>query len=94
MSDIVQFSEEDLIRWLEPQLEKREFMNGYRFGSEQLKNEINEILFCEQRITVTDIEQFFIPFGQAGYLSPKCKFEIMLLTISLIHSKKHISPVH
>ena len=34
MSDIVQFSEEDLIRWLEPQLEKREFMNGRKFEKE------------------------------------------------------------
>lgn len=90
MSDIVQFSEEDLIRWLEPQLEKREFMNGYRFGSEQLKNEINEILFCEQRITVTDIEQFFIPFGQAGYLSPKCKFEIMLFVLEKEYGRSYM----
>ena len=48
MTDIVQFSEEELVDWLKSQLEKREFMNGQRFEEKRLKEEINEILFYEQ----------------------------------------------
>lgn len=78
MNDIVQLSQKEFSQWLRGQLEKREFMGGQRFCREKLKEELYEILFYEQGITVEEIEQFFIPFGQAGYLTPKRKFEIML----------------
>jgi len=90
MTDIVQFSEEELVDWLKSQLEKREFMNGQRFEEKRLKEEINEILFYEQRLTEEEIEQYYIPFNQAGYLSPRRKFEIMLFVLEKDYGKSYM----
>ncbi len=81
MKDIVRLSEEEFFQWLKVQLEKREFINGRRLEKEKMKEELYDILFYEQCLTVEDIEQFFIPFGQAGYLSSRQKFEIMLFVV-------------
>ena len=90
MIDIRQFSEENFMGWLKSQLEKREFMNGHRFGKEQLKEEIYEILFKERGFTIDDIEQYFIPFGQSGYLSPRIKFEIMLFVLEKEYGRSYM----
>lgn len=81
MMDILQLSEAEFYQWLEIQLENREFMYGRRFEKEKMKEELYEILFYEQRLSVEEIEQFFIPFEQAGYLSPRQKFEMMLFIL-------------
>lgn len=81
MKKILRLSKQDFIRWLRNQLEKREFMYGKRFDKEKTKEELYKLLFQEQRLTVMEIEQFFIPFGQAGYLSPRQKFELMLFVL-------------
>ena len=90
MTNIVQFSNEDFMEWIKLQLEKREFMNGYRFETEQLKEVLYEILFTEQKLLVEDIEQYFIPFGQAGYLTPRCKFEIMLFVLEKEYGRSYM----
>ena len=90
MMDIRQFSEEDFMEWLKSQLEKREFMNGHRFGKDQLKEELYEILFREQGLTIDDIEQYFIPFGQSGYLSSRTKFEIMLFVLEKEYGRSYM----
>lgn len=74
-------SEEGFHNWLRDQLEKREFMCGCHFGEEELKEQIYEILFVEQNMGTEDIERFFIPFGQAGYLSARLKFELMMYVL-------------
>ncbi len=81
MDKIVELSEESFFQWLKVQLEKREMVNGRRLDKEKIKEELYEILFYEQGLTVEDIECFFIPFGQAGYLTPRQKFEIMLFIL-------------
>lgn len=81
MKDITQLSQKDFFQWLKVQLENRDFMSGWYLRKEKLWDELYEILFYEQKLTVEDIEQFFIPFGQSGYLTPKLKFEIMLYVI-------------
>ncbi len=90
MTDILQYSEEDFVQWLKLQLEKREFMGSNRLKSEQIKEDIYEILFYEQKLTVEEIEQFFIPFGQAGYLSPRNKFEIMLFVLEKEYGRSYM----
>ena len=81
MLEIIQFSEEDFYQWLKVQLEKREFCIGKRTEKEKIKEILYEILFYEQGLTVDDIERFFIPFGQAGYLTARQKFEIILFVL-------------
>ena len=56
------FTEEDLIRWLKIQLEKREYMCGKRFEKKAMQEALYEILFQEQNLTVEEIERFFVPF--------------------------------
>ena len=90
MIDIVHFKDEDFIKWLKSQLEKREYMSGHRFEPETMKEALYEILFQEQNLTVEEIEQFFIPFGQAGYLSPRTKFEIMLFVLEKEYGKSYM----
>jgi len=90
MIDIVHLKEEDFIQWIKSQLVKREYMHGYRFEKEKMKEELYEILFCEQKLTVEEIERFFIPFGQAGYLSPRRKFEIMLFVLEKEYGKSYM----
>ena len=87
MIDIVHLKEDEFIKWLKSQLEKREYMNGLRFEKKVLKDALYEILFQEQNLTVEEIERFFIPFGQAGYLSPRKKFEIMLFILEKEYGK-------
>lgn len=90
MIDLTKFTEEDFIQWLKAQVEKREFMCGCRFGKEQIKETIYGILFDEQKITVDEIEHYFIPFHQAGYLSPRKKFEIMLYVLEKEYGKSYM----
>lgn len=90
MTDIVHFSKEDFIRWLKTQLEKREYMCGKRFEKKAMKEALYEILFQEQNLTVEEIEKFFIPFGQAGYLSPGKKFEIMLFVLEKEYGRSYM----
>lgn len=81
MLDLLQFSEEEFFQWLIMQLEKRKFCIGKNRDKEKMKKALYEILFYEQEMTVDDIERFFIPFGQAGYLTPRQKFEIILFVL-------------
>lgn len=81
MSKVAQLPEEEFQKWLWEQLEKREFMYGYRFQYEEVQQLIYEILFLEQEMQVEEIEQFFIPFGQSGYLSIRRKFELILFVL-------------
>lgn len=90
MIDMGQFQEEDFIQWLKEQLEKQEYMSGYRFEKEAMKETIYEILFREQKMTVEEIERFFIPFGQAGYLSSRKKFELMLFVLEKEYGKSYM----
>jgi len=90
MRDQVHFKTEDFIQWLKSQIEKREDMCGRRFEKETMKEVIYEILFQEQKVTVEEIENYFVPFGQAGYLSPKTKFEIMLFVLEKEYGKSYM----
>jgi len=81
MREIIGLSEEDFFQWLKVQLEKRGIMGKRYFDREEVGKELYEILFYEQEITVDEIERFFIPFGQAGYLSPQQKFELILFVL-------------
>lgn len=81
MTDITKITEEGFFQWLILQLEKHEIVCGWHQEKEKRKEELYEILFYEQNLTVEEIEQFFIPFGQAGYLSPRKKFELMLFVL-------------
>ncbi len=90
MIDIVHLKEEDFIRWLKTQLEKREYLCDRRFKKDTLKETLYEILFQEQNLTLEEIERFFIPFGQAGYLSPRKKFEIMLFILEKEYGKSYM----
>lgn len=90
MTDMVYFTEEDRIQWLKSQIEKREDMCGQHFEKTTLREVLYEILFLEQKITVEEIENYFIPFGQAGYLSPRQKFEIMLFILEKEYGKSYM----
>jgi len=81
MLEMVQFSEENFFRWLKMQMEKREFCISKNKGKETMREILYEILFYEYGMTVNDIERFFIPFGQAGYLTARQKFEIILFVL-------------
>lgn len=81
MEEIRTLSESELYQWLKLQLEKRDFYLLSGGNREKMKEALWEILFYEQEVTIEDIEQFFIPFGQAGYLSPRQKFEIILYVL-------------
>lgn len=81
MRDILQLSKQEFFRWLKDQMEKRAFVYGLCFDKESMKKELYQLLFMEQRLTAAEIEQHFIPFGQAGYLSPRQKFELMLFVL-------------
>jgi len=81
MNKIVELREEDFYQWLTVQLEKRCVLHKMRLDKNMLKDELYIILFQEVGITVEEIERFFIPFGQAGYLTPRQKFEIILFVL-------------
>ncbi len=81
MTGNAHFTKQKFFQWVKEQLEKREIMYGQRFDKEKRKEELYKILFQEQKLTVSQIEQYFIPFGQAGYLSPRQKFELMLFVL-------------
>lgn len=81
MKDIIGLSEEDFFQWVKLQLEKRGISYSNYSDKETVWKELYEILFLEQEITTEEIEQFFIPFGQAGYMSTRLKFEIMLFVL-------------
>ena len=51
MSRIAELSEEEFQKWLWEQLEKREYMYGYRFQKEELQQLIYKILFLQQHST-------------------------------------------
>lgn len=78
MLEMIQLSEEVFFQWIRMQLEKRELCISKNKEKEKIKEVLYEILFYEQGMTLYDIERFFIPFGQAGYLTPRQKFEIIL----------------
>lgn len=90
MIDTGYFQEEEFIQWLKEQLEKQEYMCGYRFEKETVKETLYEILFREQKITVEEIERDFIPFGQAGYLSSRKKFELMLFVLEKEYGQSYM----
>ena len=81
MKEITGLSREELFQWIKLQLEKREIIAGKQPDKEKIKEELYEILFYEQGLTTEDIEYYFIPFGQAGYLTPRQKFEIILYVL-------------
>lgn len=81
MKGILQLPENEFFQWLRTQLECREFLFGRRFNKAELQEVLYDILFKEQRLTVEEIERYFIPYGQAGYLSPRRKFELMLFIL-------------
>jgi len=87
MKDIARLSDDDFYQWLKVQLEKREFLTGQRLSKERQKEELYDILFYEQGLTVDEIERYFIPFGQAGYLTTKRKFELMLFILEKDYGK-------
>ena len=74
---LIYLTEKDFLAWLREQLEKREFICGHRFERAEMMKQIFDVLFMENRMTVMDVEQYFLPFGQAGYLSARTKFELM-----------------
>ena len=90
MREIVQLPEQELFVWLKQQLWKREIFFGHRLGKERLKEELYEILFEEVKLTVEEIEQFIIPFSQAGYLSTRRKFELMLFVLEKDYGKSFL----
>lgn len=81
MNKITQFTEEELMLWIRTQLEKRAILCGRKQNKEELRNVLYEIFFVEGRMAAEDIEQFYIPFGQAGYLTARQKFELMLYVL-------------
>ena len=81
MLENINISEEDLIQWLRVQLEKRDVKFSRKLQQKTGKELLYEILFYEQGVTVEDIESYFVPFGQAGYLSARQKFEIILYVL-------------
>lgn len=81
MINLVRLTEEGLVKWLRNKLEKREYMNGYYFSEEELWEQVYEIMFYEIGTSLEEIERYFIPFGQAGYLSAKRKLELMLFIL-------------
>ena len=81
MSKIAKLSEEEFQKWLWEELEKREYMYGHRFQKEEIQQVIYEILFVEQQMQVEEIERFFIPFNQSGYLSIRRKFELIVFVL-------------
>lgn len=90
MKEIIQLPEQELFVWLKQQLWKREIFFGHRLGKERLKEELYEILFEEVQLTVEEIEQFIIPFSQAGYLSTRRKFELMLFVLEKDYGKSFL----
>ena len=81
MRNIAELREEDFFQWLRIQLEKRSLLYKTHLEMNILREELYNILYHEMELTVEDIEYFFIPFGQAGYLTPRQKFEIMLFVL-------------
>lgn len=81
MKKIVELRDVDFFQWIKMQLEKRSAFHKMRLEKNTLRDELYAILFQELEISVEDIECFFIPFGQAGYLTPRQKFEIMLFVL-------------
>lgn len=78
MIDFIRLSEEGIINWLRSQLQKREFMQGRCFNEFEIREQIYQILFYEGKLKPEEIEQFFIPFGQAGFLTHRQKLELLL----------------
>jgi len=89
MIDIANVQEE-FIKWLKVQLEKREYMCNRQMDQKAWKEMLYEILFHENNLTVEEIENYFIPFGQAGYLSPRKKFEIMLFILEKEYGRSYM----
>lgn len=81
MLEIAQLSEEHFFQWVKIQLEKRGIFSSIYKEKELLKEVLYEMLFYEQGMTVEDIENYFVPFGQAGYLTSRQKFEIILFVL-------------
>ena len=78
MIDFIRLSEEGVVNWLKSQLQKREFMYGHCFTEWEVREQIYNLLFYEGKLETEDIERFFIPFGQAGFLSQRQKVELMM----------------
>jgi len=81
MKKITQLSEEELLLFIRVQLEKREILLSRNPKKEKIRQALYEILFVEQKMTVEDIERLYIPFGQAGYMTSRQKFEVMLYVL-------------
>ena len=81
MIDLVRLSDEGLINWLRARLQKWEFMYGHAFSEQEICENIYKMLFQERRTRLKDIEQYFIPFSQANYLTAKQKLEIMIFVL-------------
>lgn len=90
MIDVEQLTEQEFFQWLKLQLEKRELLYSQHLKKEKIKDALYEILFLEQQLTAEDIERFFIPFSQAGCLSPRNKFEIMLFILEKDYGKSFL----
>lgn len=81
MTHVTELKDHEFFQWLRNQLEKKEPAYGRLLERNQLWEAIYEILFLEQQLTVEEIERFFIPFGQSGFLTPRQKFELMLFVL-------------
>lgn len=77
----------EFLDWIKMQLENREGMYGFHMDTEGKKEEVYKILFQEDKITVKEIEKYYIPFSQAGYLSPRRKFELMMFVVEKDYGK-------
>lgn len=90
MREFAGFSQEEFFQWIKMQLEKREIWVGQRSEKETIKKELYEILFYEHGMTAEEIEYYFVPFGQAGYLTPRQKFEIILFIMEKEYGNGYI----
>ncbi len=90
MLEIVQLSREEFLQWLKVQMERRDIWTGRILKRDKMREVFYEILFCEQELTVEDIERYFIPFGQSGYLSTRQKFEIMLYVLEKDYGNSYL----
>lgn len=90
MVDTGYFQEDEFIKWIKLQLEKRAYMCGRKADRNVWKETLYELLFHENNLTVEEIENYFIPFGQAGYLSPRKKFEIMLFVLEKEYGRSYM----
>ncbi len=90
MLELIQLSKEEFLEWMKVQLEKREVWPVRKVDRNKLKEAVYEILFYEQGLTAEEIERFFIPYSQSGYLSTRQKFEIMLYVLEKDYGNSYL----